>query len=146
MGRLDVEIRHGHDGGGRGAVIALIAFIVLAVAGGAGHKALTGAMHGVLTAVEVVMWTLVGLVIAAVAAGVVLTVVKIRAAVRAACARRAAAAVIAITPDRAAVTADDERPALDAPRFRPASSGSLPGQWSQIYPPAGHDDDRRRYS
>jgi hypothetical protein len=145
MGRLDIQIRHGHHGGGEsGAVIALIALIVLAIAGGVGHKAISGAMHDVMIAVEVVAWTLAAVVILATAAGVTWAALRVRGAVRAARARRADAPVITISPDRYRVAGAD-RPALDTPRHRPAG-WPLPGRYDQIRPNAGHDDDRRDYS
>jgi hypothetical protein len=149
MGRLDIEIRHGHHGGSEwGAVIALLAFIVLAIAGGAGHKAISGAMHDVLTAVEVAAWTLAAVVILAAAAGVTWAVLRVRRAVRAHRAiGNARPPVVYIDQNgyHRPIPADTARPALDTPR-RPAGSWPLPGQWHSIRPNARHDDDRRRYS
>ena len=146
MGRLDVQIRHGGSGGGEsGAVIALIAFIVLAIAGGAGHKALTGVLHTVATAVEVIMWTVAGVLILAAAAGVTYVALRARAAVRGTRDRRAVPPpVITITPDdpgaRPLPSAD--RPAIDAPHA--VRSWPLPGWWAEIRPRIGGDDDEHR--
>ncbi len=119
-------------------------FIAFAI-GGAAPRQLTAAAHAVITAVEVAAWTLAAVVMLAAAAGVTWTGVKVRAAVRAARARRAAT-VITLAPDRyRVVAADDDRPALAPPR-RPAGSWPLPGQWDEIYPHAGDDDDRRHGS
>jgi hypothetical protein len=141
MGRLDVQIRHGHDGGGWGAVAALIVFIVLAI-GGAAHKQLAEAAHVVATIVEVVAWTLATTVILTVAAGLTWVAVKVRRALRAR-ARRTTATVISVTPDRPGVTVRPVdaagRPAIDRPR--PAGSWPLPGWWVEIRPRVGRDDD-----
>jgi hypothetical protein len=101
-------------GGESGSVIALIAFIVLAIAGGVGHKALTGALHTVATAFEVIVWTVAGVVILAAAAGVAYVVLRIRT----------------------------DRPAIDAPHS--ARSWPLPGWWAEIRPRIGGDDDEHR--
>ena len=53
MGRLEIQIRHGHEPGPSGAVIALAVLIVLAVVGGTGHHALDGITHMVLSVVEI---------------------------------------------------------------------------------------------
>lgn len=146
MGRLDVQVRHGGGGGGEsGAVIALIAFIVLATARGVGHKALTGVAHAVGTAVEVIMWTLAAVVILAVTAGITYAALRIRAAVVRA--RRAISPpVITITPEdpraRYVSPGGTGRPAIDAPR--PARSWPLPGWWEEIRPRIGGDDEHRR--
>jgi len=137
MGRLEVQIRHGHDGGGSGAVIALILFIVLAAAGGAGHKALSGAVHNVLTVIEIALWALGGLVAAAAA----VLGWRVRNAMRAARARRAEPpAVITVTPE--AATARRLRPE-GRPAIGPAGTARpwpLPGWWQEIRPRIGRDD------
>jgi hypothetical protein len=142
MGRLDVQIRHGGDGGS-GWVIALIALVVLAAAGGAARTALTAAAHVMATAVEVVMWTLAAVVILAAVAGVTYAALRIRAAVRSARDRRAVPPpVIRITPERPGAgyfPPQSSRPALGAPRE--ARSWPLPGWWEEIRPQAGRDDE-----
>jgi hypothetical protein len=134
-------------GGESGSVIALIAFIVLAIAGGVGHKALTGALHTVATAFEVIVWTVAGVVILAAAAGVAYVVLRIRTAVRAARERRAVPPpVITITPEghgaRYLPPSGTDRPAIDAPHS--ARSWPLPGWWAEIRPRIGGDDDEHR--
>jgi len=144
MGRLEVNIRHGGDGG-RAAVIVLIVLIVLAIAGGAGHKALTRAAHDVLTVVEVTAWVIAGLAGAAVAAGAVLAGLRIRKALRAACARRAIAPpVITLTPEIPAARRLPAagRPALDAPHT--VRTWPLPGWWEEVRPRIGGDSDEHR--
>jgi hypothetical protein len=141
MGRLDVQIRHGHDGGGWGAVVALIVFIVLAV-GGAAHKQLGAAAHTMLTVVEVAAWTMAAVVMAGAAAGLGWLAFRIRRAVRGARARRPAAPVITLSPRQyGAVPPGDDHPALDPSRR--SGSWPLPGQWGELRPHAGDDDDRR---
>jgi hypothetical protein len=138
MGRLEVEIRHGHHHSGGspaqwGAVIALIVFVLLAAAD---HKEIGTLMHEVLTIAEIAACAAAGM--AALAAVAMFTVARRRAA---RLDRRAAAAVV--RPDCIRVEpAGDGRPALDAPRRRPGG-WPLPGDWEQVTP---RDDDRRRYS
>jgi flagellar basal body-associated protein FliL len=142
MGRLDVHIRHGDDGGS-GWVIALVVIIVLAAAGGAARKALTTTAHVIATAVEVITWTLAAVVILAAAAGVGYAAWRIRGAVRSARDRRAVTAtVIRVTPERpgtAHLPPDDDRPAIGAPRE--ARSWPLPGWWEEVRPQVGGDDE-----
>jgi hypothetical protein len=137
MGRLEVEIRHGHHHGGGpaqwGAVVALIVLVLFAAAG---HKEIGVILHEVLTVVEITACTVGG--VAALAA-VVVIVTRTRRA------RRDRARRAPVIPDyRVRVEpADTARPALDAPRRR-ASGWPLPGQWGEVVPRDG--DDRRRYS
>ena len=77
MGRLEIQIKHGH-GGPQWPVVALLAFIVLAAAGGVDGKA---ASH-VLAFVELAAWVVGGLVVAAAAGLVTLAVVRARTASR----------------------------------------------------------------
>jgi hypothetical protein len=147
MGRLEVQIRHGHDGGGWGAAVALILLIVFAI-GGAAHKQVTAAAHTVMTVIEIAAWTLASLVMLGAAAGLTWAGLRIRRALHAARARRAAP-VITLAPDcysadtpRRLQGATDDRPALDPPR-RITASWPLPGQWSEVRPQNGGDDDRR---
>jgi hypothetical protein len=148
MGRLEVQIRHGGGGPGEwGAVVALIAFVLLA-AGGTAHKALSGVAHDVLTAVEVILWTAAGLAAVATTAGAVWIAVRLRGALRdRRASREARVPLITLSPDRyGTVAGDGDRPALGTPRPR-TPGWPLPGQWDKITrPSAGDDDDRRRYS
>jgi hypothetical protein len=136
MGRLEVEIRHGHDhhdGGPAqwGAVVALIVLVLLAAAG---HKEIGALMHEVLTIVEIAAYS---------AAGGVALGAAVLVAVRRRAARRASrAAVVPVRPGYRIRVEADGRPALDAPRRR-AGGWPLPGDWEDIAP---RDDDRRRYS
>jgi hypothetical protein len=145
MGRLEIQIHHGHGHGpeGWGAVIALIAFVVLAAAGGVGHKALTGAARDVLTAVEVAAWVVGGLVATAAAVLVVLALARIRAALRRP--RDGRPPVITLTPHRGydAMRDGDDRPALEAPRRRlgDITSHVSARRFADIIPP---DDHRHR--
>jgi len=139
MGRLEVNIRHGGDGPG-GAVIALILFIVLAAAGGAGHKALSSAAHDGLTVIEDVLWVLFWLVAAAAVTGAVVLGWRIRNAVRT---RRAAPpAVITIIPEHrdARPLRPDGRPAIGPAGT--ARTWPLPGSRQEARPRTGRDDHR----
>jgi len=148
MGRLEVRIRHGHDSGGWPAAAVLILLIALA-AGGAARKQVTAAAHTAMTIIEIAAWTLASLVMLAAAAGLTWAGLRIRRAVRAARARRAAP-VITLTPGcysadatrRLQLGATDDRPALDPPGRIPGS-WPLPGQWSEVRPQNGGNDDRR---
>jgi hypothetical protein len=139
MGRLEIEIRHGRDGGGPaqwGAVVALIVFVLLAAAG---HKEIGTVMHEVLTVVEITAYAAVGLLVLA----VTVFIVSRRRAVRRAHARYRYARPVTVRTDGSIRVLDaDETPALDAPRRRTAG-WPLPGDWDEITP---RDDDRRRYS
>jgi hypothetical protein len=147
MGRLEIQIRHGHDGGGWGAAVALILLIAFAI-GGAAHKQVTAAAHTVMTIMEIAAWTLAALVMLTAAAGLTWAGLKVRAAVRARA--RRAAPVITLNPGhysrdaahRLRPGATDDRPALDPPRRIPGS-WPLPGQRSEVRPQNGADDDRR---
>jgi hypothetical protein len=143
MGRLDVEIRHG-GGGDSGAVIALIVLIVLAIAGGVGHKAVTGALHTLATVVEVIAWTLATVLILATVTGAVYAAFRIRRAVLAARARRAITPqVITLTPDSGYLPPPDTaRPAIGSPPVPRA--WPLPGWWAEVRPRIGSDDDEHR--
>lgn len=142
MGRLDVHIRHGHDGGG-GWVIALAVVVVLAAAGGAARKAADDAAHVMATAVEVIAWTLAAAVILAAATGTAYATLRIRAALRAARDRRAVPPpLIRVTPERpgpAPIPPETGRSAIEAPRE--AGSWPLPGWWEEIRPQVGRDDE-----
>jgi hypothetical protein len=139
MGRLEIEIRHGHDRGPSSAVIVLAALIVLAVAGGAGRHALNGIAHTVLTVLDIAAWVIGSLAAAALAVVIVLAVTRTR---RALARRRQPVRVQSIRLADAAVRpvdgnpADLDRPALD-PARRPAS-WPLSGRWSEL----PHDDRR----
>lgn len=137
MGRLRVEIHHGHDGGPAqwGAVVALIVLVLFAAAG---HREIGAMLHEVLTVVAITMFSAVGLALLAVAAVIAF---RVRAARR----YRARRSVIPVTPGyRVHVEpADGTRPALDDPHGR-VTGWPLPGRWDEITPRDG--DDRRRYS
>jgi hypothetical protein len=137
MGRLEVEIRHGHhhDGGGPAQWGAVVALIVLVLFAAAGHKEIGAIMHEVLTIAEIAAYVAAG--VAVLAAVVVVIVARTRAARRA---RRTA--VIPVRPDYRIRVEAASRAALDAPRRR-AGGWPLPGDWEDIAP---RDDDRRRYS
>jgi hypothetical protein len=138
MGRLQVEIRHGHDGGGPAQWGAAIALIVLVLFAAAGHREIGAMLHEALTVVEIAAFSAVGL---AVLAAVIVIAARVRAARRD---RARRAPVIPVTPSyRVRVEpADDTRPALDTPRRRPAG-WPLPGDWREITP---RDGDDRRHS
>ena len=147
MGRLEVQIRHGHDGNGWPAAAALILLIVLAIGGGA-HKQLTAAARTAETVIEIAAWTVAAVAGLAAAAGLTWAAFRVRAAVRARA--RRAAPVITLAPGQYSTDAAhrlrpgtaDERPALNPPR-RINGSWPLPGQWSEVRPQDGGDDDRR---
>jgi hypothetical protein len=138
MGRLQVEIRHGHDSGPAqwGAVVALIVLVLFAAAG---HREIAAMLHEVLTIVEITLFSIVGV---AVLAAVVVIAARARR-VRRDRARRGPVIPVAPAYRVRIRPADDSRPALDEPR-RPAATWPLPGEWDEITPRDG--DDRRRYS
>jgi hypothetical protein len=140
MGRLEIEIRHGHSHGGGpaqwGAVIALIVLVLFAAAG---HKEISAMLHDVVMVVEITALSLAGTGVLALA---VYIAVRVRAARRER-ARYACARPVTVRPDSIRVTGPDAAPALDAARRRPAA-WPLPGQWEQVTPPP--DGDGRRYS
>ncbi len=139
MGRLEIQIRHGHGPRPSGAVIALAALIVLAVAGGTGRHALDGTAHTVLTVVEIAAYAVGALAAAALAVVIVLAAARAR---RALANRPRPVRVQGIRLADAAVRpvgggpADLDRPALDSPRRR--DGWPLPGRWAEV-----HHDDRR---
>jgi hypothetical protein len=139
MGRLEIEIRHGHDGGGPAQWGAVVALIVLVLFAAAGHREIGAMLHEVLTVVEITVFSMVGLALLAVTAVIA---VRVRAARRD---RARRAPVIPVAPSyRVRVEpADDPRPALDDPRRR-VTGWPLPGEWGEVAPRDG--DDRRRYS
>ena len=134
MGRLQVEIRHGHDNGpGQwGAVVALIVLVLFAAAG---HREIGAMLHEALTVVAIAAFSIAGL---AVLAAVIVITARTRRT------RRARRAPLAVRPDyRIRVEpADDTRPALGTPR-RSSGAWPLPGEWDEITRP---DHDRRRWS
>jgi hypothetical protein len=140
MGRLEVEIRHGHHHNGGpaqwGAVIALIVFVLLAAAG---HKEIGTLAHEVLTIVKIAAYTAGG---AAALTVVALIAAHVRAARSERRDQRAAAAIVRPDYRIQVEPAGDGRPALDAPRRR-AGGWPLPGGGENVTP---RDDDRRRYS
>jgi uncharacterized membrane protein YhaH (DUF805 family) len=145
MGRLEIEIRHGHDHGpGQwGAVVALIVFVVLAAAG-AHSKGLATFAHDLKVGAEITMAALGAAVVIALAVVVTRVAVRVRRAHRATV-TRSAVPVITVTPDHAAIADDTERPALGAARRRfadidPDAPVSHRG-FGYIVPPA---NDRRR--
>jgi hypothetical protein len=143
MGRLQVEIRHGHDGGGPAQWGAVIALIVLVLFAAAGHREIGVMLHEALAIVAIAAFSIVGL---AVLAAVIIITARARAARRASreAARRADAMAVAALIERLRshrpVPGTDIRPALDTPR-RPAG-WPLPGQRDE----APRDSNRRRYS
>ena len=150
MGRLDVHIRHGGDGAGPWAALAVL--VVLAIAGGAARHVIGDVARVLVTVLEVIGWTLIASASAAVAGGGVLAGVRVRRAVRAARARRAmpqpAAPVIQITPEGYVRPLPDEpgaaRPALGPPPRGPAGAWPLPGWWEEIRPRIGGDGNEHR--
>jgi hypothetical protein len=132
MGRLEIEIRHGHDHGPSGPVIALAVLIALAVAGGAGRHALNGIAHTVLNVLEIAAYVVGSVAAAALAIVIVLAVGRAR---RALADRPRPVHVQSIRLDGAAVRhvdnglADIDRPALD-PARRPG--WPLPGRWAEV--------------
>jgi len=147
MGRLEVQIRHGHDGGGWGAAVALILLIAFAI-GGAAHKQVTAAAHTAMTIIEIAAWTLAAVVTVGAAAALTWAGFKVRAAVRSRARRTASVitlnpgACTASTTRRFQMDATDARPALDPPRRIPGA-WPLPGQWREVRPQNGGDDERR---
>lgn len=139
MGRLEIQIRHGHDPGPSGAVIALAVLIVLAVVGGTGRHALDGIAHTVLSVVEIAACAVGALAAAALAVVIVLAAARAR---RALANRPRPVRVQSIRLDDAAVRpvgndpADPARPALGSPRRR--DGWPPPGRWAEM-----HHDDRR---
>ncbi len=57
MGRLDVHIRHGGDGAGPWAALAVL--VVLAIAGGAARHVIGDVARVLVTVLEVIGWTLI---------------------------------------------------------------------------------------
>jgi|GEM_PF-7085685 len=139
MGRLEVRIRHGHDGGGWGPAVALILLIAFA-AGGAGHKQVTAAAHTAMTVAEVAAWTLAALVLAAAATGVAWAGFKVRAAVRAARSRRTP--LVTLNPGPREIPASGSRPAI-GPASHAPRSWPLARQPGEACLSNGGDDDRR---
>lgn len=137
MGRLHVEIRHGHDNGPAqwGAVVALIVLVLFAAAG---HHQIAAMLHEVLTIVAITAFSVVGVTVLA-------AVVVIAARARRVRRDRARRGPVPVTPAyRVRIRpADDTPPALDDPR-RPSATWPLPGEWDEITPRDG--DDRRRWS
>ena len=143
MGRLDVRIQHSGDGAG--PWVALAVLVALAVVGGAARHVIGEVAHVLVTVFEVIAWTVAGVVIAAAVSGGVHAGVRIRRAVHAARARRAAASVITITPDVfTRPVASVARPAIGAPRPTDAGAWPLPGWWEEIRPRIGGDGDEHR--
>ena len=147
MGRLEIQIRHGgHNPRPSGAVITLAVLIVLAVAGGAGHHALDGIAHTVLTVAEIAACTVGALAAAALAVVIVLAAARAR---RALANRPRPVHVQSTRLDDAAVRpavddpADPGRPALDAARTRRAG-WPLAGQLPALPLDDRHDDDPGR--
>jgi hypothetical protein len=145
MGRLEIQIRHGHDHGPSGAVIALAVLIVLAVVGGTGRHALDGIAHTVLSVVEIAACVVGGLAATALAVVIVLAAARARQALAD---RSRPVRVQSIRLDDTAVRpvgdpAGLDRPALGSPRR--GDGWPLPGRWAEVH----HDDRRdgpRRYS
>jgi hypothetical protein len=147
MGRLEIQIRHGHDPGPSGTAIVLAVLIVLAVVGyPAARRSLDNLAHVVLAVVEVAACVVGGLGVTALAAVITVAIARRRAArppryrlvesVR--IADMAAVRPVGDTP------ADPARPALDAPR-RPPAGWPLPGQWAEL-PLDDRGDNPGRYS
>ena len=145
MGRLDVHIQHGHGGDGAGPWAALALLVVLAAIGGAARHLIGAVAHVLVIVLEVVGWTLAGIASAAVLTAGTVAGVRIRRAVRAARARRAAPPIITITPQAPARPLPDPgRAAIGAPRERAAEAWPLPGWWEEIRPRIGGDGDEHR--
>jgi len=146
MGHLDVHIRHGSGGGGEGlAALVLGAAVVMALIHMA-WGAISAALHVILTALEVIAWTVAGAAVTTVVTGGVVAGLRIRTAVHVAHARRAAVArpVVTITPDGYVrpVPAEADRPAIEPPRR--SAPWPLPGWWEEIRPQIGGDSDEHR--
>lgn len=118
MGRLEIQVRHGHSNG-PAQWAAVVALIVLALFAAAGHHQIAAMLHEVLAAVEIAAYSAAGLGVLA----LILVIARARRANR----RRARYA------DRRAAAAahyhalyhDGTRPALG--QVRPDMSGYLPG-------------------
>lgn len=110
MGRLEIQIRHGHSGGPAewGGIVALIVLVVFAAAG---HREIAAMLHTILAVVEIAAASAVGL--AALLVAVIITVRVRRARRRARYADRRAEAAAA---RYYALHHDDGRPALDQAR------------------------------
>jgi hypothetical protein len=149
MGRLDVHIRHGGSGGD-GLAALVIAAVIAAALIRAAWGTITAAFHVILTALEVIAWTLAGATMAAVLAGGVLAGLRIRNAVRVARARRAAVSaprpVVTITPEGHVrpLALEEDRPAIEAPRSALSAGWPLPGWWDEIRPRIGGDGNDSR--
>jgi hypothetical protein len=123
MGRLQVEIRHGHDNGPAqwGAVIALIVLVLFAAAG---HHEIAAMLHEVLTIAEIATFSVIGLAVLALAFTVAR---RCRAARR----RVLEQARISAAWDRHfGIGAPRRYPAIDAPR-RPA--WPTRDEWDEIH-------------
>jgi hypothetical protein len=147
MGRLEIQIKHhDHNPGPSGAVIALAALIVLAVAGGAGHRALDGIARAALAFVEIAASIVGGLGVIALAVVVALAIARHRAArlrpVRVESIRLADAVTMRPVAD---TPAHLDRPAVEAPRRRPAG-WPLSGQWGELPLDDRRPDGPARYS
>ena len=137
MGRLDVHIRHGGGPDGSGLIALAVIGAVLAVAARAAWGVIFVAFHVIVTALEVIAWTLAGAVIVAAVGGGVWAGLRIRTAIRDRQAHRAAAPpVITVIPEASA------RPAIEPPR--PSGAWPLPGWWEEIRPHVGRDDGGSR--
>lgn len=66
MGRLEIQVRHGHSNGPAqwGAVVALIVLVLFAAAG---HREIAAMIHEVLAVVEIVTFSMVSLAVLALA-------------------------------------------------------------------------------
>ncbi len=136
----DLHIRH--SSGGRGDEVAALA-LGAAMAAALIHLA----WHAISVVLEVIAWVAAGTAGTVAVAGGVMAGLRVRRAVRASRARRAAALarpVVTITPrDHARPAAvQAARPAIAPPR--PVGSWPLPGWWEEIRPRIGGDSDEYR--
>jgi hypothetical protein len=141
MGRLQVEIRHGHDGGPAqwGAVVALIVLVLFAAAG---HREIGAMLHEALTIAAIAAFSAVGLAVLAAAVVIAVRVSRQRRNARDRARWAAWAASLPDGDDPRAVPGYGARPEL-GPARRPAGTWPLSGKWANI-PRDG--DDRRRHS